>query len=230
MNTMEVDGENKMNDLLPAGAASSSGPQKRRSSVSVEQVKEFFEKEPGVKYAKSEGFHGTVSHILTYDPSRVRTLMGLFISPDLTVFYNLKQWGHHFVMVGYAVFLMLMLGQIAFPDGEMGSPACSDDDPLRNRNMCSLNTVLEEGTDAFQWLIGFILAGFVGTSVATWATRRRNYAALCGAARNLNILVAAFVPLDPTDAEMMATRKTLGRWVMLAMELAMLKVSEAIIS
>ena len=193
-------------------------------------MKEFFEKEPGIKFAKSDGFHGTVSHILTYDPSRVRTLMGLFVSPDLTVFYNLKQWGHHFIMVGYAVFLMLILGQTAFPDGEMGSPACSDADPTKNRNMCSLNTVLEEGTDAFQWLIGFILAGFVATSVATWATRRRNYAALCGTARNLNILVAAFVPLDSGDAEMMATRTTLGRWVMLAMELAMLKVDNAMLT
>lgn len=96
-------------------------------------------------------------------------------------------------------------------------------DPTRNRLICQLDGVLEDATDSFQWLIAFLLSGYVAASVNTWATRRTNYAALCGNARNLNILLASLIPLDNTNKDLSASRKTLARWVMLAFELAMLK-------
>lgn len=83
--------------------------------------------------------------------------------------------------------------------------------------------MLEQSSDSFQWLIAFILSGYVSASVSAWATRRTNYASLCGNARNLNILLASLLPLDKQDRALCETRKTLGRWVMLAFELAMLK-------
>lgn len=97
------------------------------------------------------------------------------------------------------------------------------DDPTRNRNICQLEDVLEQSTESFQWLIAFILSGFVTTSVTAWNTRRTNYASLCGNARNLNILLSSLLPIDREDKDLCKTRKTLARWVMLAFELAMLK-------
>lgn len=94
---------------------------------------------------------------------------------------------------------------------------------MRNRLICQLETVLEDATDSFQWLIAFVLSGYVTASVAAWGRRRTNYASLCGNARNLNILLSSLVPLDKSNKELHASRKTLGRWVMLAFELAMLK-------
>jgi hypothetical protein len=215
-------------DLIPDTPSSSSGAaakyQGNTNTVFNGSTGTFFEKEAGIKFAKSdEGFHGTVSHILTFESGKVRPVLGIFLVPDLTVFYSPTQWIHHFIAIGYAVFLMIFLGETSFPDGAKGSPACSEDDAGHNGNMCQLNDVLSEAADNFQWLIGFVLAGYVATSVATWATRRRNYAALCGTARNLNILVASFIPLDPGDSELMQVRQTLGRWIMLAMELSVLK-------
>jgi hypothetical protein len=83
--------------------------------------------------------------------------------------------------------------------------------------------VLETATEDFQWLIAFILAGYVATTVSMWGVRRTNYASLCGNARNLNILLSSLIPLDVEDKDLCETRKTLARWVMLAFELAMLK-------
>lgn len=75
----------------------------------------------------------------------------------------------------------------------------------------------------FRFLIAFILAGFVGLTVNTWMGRRTMYAALCGNMRNLSIKLAAYMPLDKNDPELTTTRKTLGRWLALAFELAVLK-------
>ena len=59
-------------------------------------------------------------------------------------------------------------------------------------------------------------------SVKMWGVRRTNYAALCGATRNLSIQIASFLPVhaDPRVAD---RRMLLERWVLLAYELAVLK-------
>ena len=231
MHKFEVSEKN--DESLNAGMENSSGGsstcvrRKQGNSDGTFATSNFFEPEPGVKLAHSDGFHGTVSHILTFEPSSVRALLAPFLSPDLTVFYSIHQWMRHFLAIGYALLLTVILGEVAFPDGEKGELACDSSDSSFNENMCQLVDVLEQGTDDFQWLIGFVLAGFVANSVAVWARRRQNYASLCGTARNLNILVASFVPLEPSNRDNMETRKTLGRWIMLAMELSMLKARGA---
>jgi hypothetical protein len=230
--SFEVGGSGRGADgLMSAEAVQSSGgaPLRYRGSTNNNSnVYTGARKEKGIQFSTSEqSFFGSVSHVLTFEPGSVRPLLALLFVPDLTVFYSISQWVHHLIAIGWAIFLMILLGETAFPDGAMGTPACSSDDVTRNRNMCQLVDVLEEAADNFQWLIGFILSGFVAASVATWATRRKNYAALCGTARNLNILVASFVPLDAGNYDLMDVRKTLGRWIMLAMELAMLKARGA---
>ena len=70
-------------------------------------------------------------------------------------------------------------------------------------------------------MTAFVLGGFVLQSVRAWQLRRTNYAALCGSSRNLLVLLAASVPRDE-----LAARRALGRWVSLALELAVLKPRE----
>ena len=89
--------------------------------------------------------------------------------------------------------------------------------------MCLLNVVLLDAKAEFRFLIAFILSGFVAFTVNAWAKRRTNYASLCGNARNTNILISSKIPLDLNNEALMKTRRKMARWVMLAMELAMLK-------
>lgn len=164
-------------------------------------------------------------HILTYDPYKTGLLTAVLWQRDLTVCSSLWVWGHHAIYVVYALLLMLTLGFTSFPDTERGSgPACSASSPGQNAKMCQLDTVLMDSKTEFRFLIAFLLAGYVTVTVRMWGVRRQNYASLCGNARNLNIQIASFLPVDGADAEVTASRETLGRWVMLAFELAMLKV------
>lgn len=89
--------------------------------------------------------------------------------------------------------------------------------------MCVLNVVLLDAKAEFRFLIAFILSGYVAFTVNAWAKRRTNYAALCGNARNTNILISSKLPIDLQDEALMKTRRKMARWVMLAMELAVLK-------
>lgn len=187
-------------------------------------VAKFFKLEPGVVLAKGEGFYLPVPKILTYEPGLVRTVLAPYISSDITVCYSVYNWLHHLGYVAYAICLMLFLIAYGFTDNQPGAAgACSDSDPSRNRAMCQLNGVLLDAKTEFRFLIAFILSGYVGVSVSIWAKRRSNYASLCGCARNLNLVVASVLPIDSKNTELCELRKKLARWVMLAMELAMLK-------
>jgi hypothetical protein len=82
---------------------------------------------------------------------------------------------------------------------------------------------MEDAKDDFQFLISFVLAGFVALSVNLWNVRRSNYASLCGAARNMNILLNSLLPFDTNNTALMQTRVRCSRYVMLAMEFSVLK-------
>ena len=187
-------------------------------------IQKFFKLEPGIVLAKAEGFYLPVPKILTYEPGLVRMIFAPYISSDITVCSSVYNWIHHLSYVAYAIFLMLFLIAYGFTDNQPGaSGACSDSDPSRNRAMCQLNDVLLDAKTEFRFLIAFILAGYVGISVSIWAKRRSNYASLCGCARNLNIVIASVLPIDTSNVKLCEQRKKLCRWVMLAMELSMLK-------
>ena len=68
-----------------------------------------------------------------------------------------------------------------------------------------------------------MLAGFVAMTVGTWHSRRTTYAALCGNVRNLIVQLATFLPVDKSNQQLMQERRKLGRWVILAFELALQK-------
>ncbi len=94
------------------------------------------QREPGIKLAVEDNtFYGDrVSHILTYDPAMLRTLIAPFLSYDLTVCYSFLIWFRYLGMCVYALLLMFILGRNAFPDTEFGeTPACNSAKPTQNR-------------------------------------------------------------------------------------------------
>eukprot|EP00966_Prymnesium_polylepis_P068446 1590108-Prymnesium_polylepis.1 len=84
----------------------------------------------------------------------------------------------------------------------------------------------------FRVLSAFVLAGFIMLVIQSWRERRGNYSALTGSTKALLLVLASTLPMaqpksatgevnmkiDVTDA-----RKELGRWVLLAFELTVLK-------
>ena len=119
-------------------------------------------------------------------------------------------------------FATLILCYNFFPNGSMGNTSACTPVP-KNLNVCMLNDTLNVAKGEFRFLISFVLAGFVGISVSMWSLRRQNYASLCGNTRNININIAACLRLDPDNQELMLARRRMGRWTILAFELAILK-------
>ncbi len=139
--------------------------------------------------------------------------------------WGLRQW------IGYCFWLILALaiqlsiginGSWAFPDGR--DPVCIDISTdgmdfggnVKNKSMCLLEKTLSDGADSLRILSAFILGGFLVGSVQLWLDRRRNYAEVCGATRNLLINICSIIP-NPVD------RKLFARWAVLGFELAVLK-------
>lgn len=172
----------------------------------------------GLKQAAARGFPGYDGpKLLTFSPGKVSNFGSLFHSRDLTVCSRLGGLSFQLGMLVYTVGLMLVFSaEVFWPDGK----GCADG---KNKHMCQLNATLEEAKSEFRFLIAFILAGFVARSVGMWQRRRTNYASLCGNARNLNVQIAGLLPIDSDDSDLSRVRLMLGRWVMLAFELAVLK-------
>ena len=168
---------------------------------------------------------GDVTRLTTYDPESVRSTVSFLLTSDLTVCYSFTIWAYHFGYVAYAFILMFLLAFTQFPDGKMGdmNPCKSSDGVDINLDICQMDGVMKDAKDDFHFLIGFILAGFVGGVVSMWLTRRSNYAKLCGKTRELNIMISTYIEDEPDGG---TSRKTLARWSMLAYELAMLKAQK----
>ena len=152
-----------------------------------------FERQPGLKESNTPGFYGdNTRHILTYDPSSVRSVLVPFTDKDITVCNSIGIWFHHLAFLVYALCLMILLAYTSFGDGSMGGgSACSDDNTNQNLDVCKLDEVLTDAKSDFRWLIAFVLAGYVGISVTQWAVRRQNYASLCG-----NKIIHLFICLN----------------------------------
>ncbi|CAJ1450875.1 unnamed protein product [Effrenium voratum] len=172
----------------------------------------------GLVLAEEPGFYGNTLRVLTYSPGKVWTLLAPFMVRDLTVHSSMRGVLPHLAALAYALFLMFLLCFVAFPDGEMGSKACE----AGNVQMCQLEETMKNAKSEFRFLVAFVLAGFVAMTVGTWHTRRTTYASLCGNVRNLIVQLATFIPMDRSE-KIMKSRRKLGRWVILAYELAIQK-------
>jgi len=130
-----------------------------------------------------------------------------------------RSFSRNFVRsLGYtllAIVIQLIVGGTgdwAFPDGK---PACLEDNSV-NTNTCYMVITITNGADALRFLTGFILGGFLLSSVNLWRLRRTSYAALCGSTRNLLINICSIV-------ENQTEKTVMVRWVLLGYELAVLK-------
>lgn len=176
----------------------------------------------GLALGKNKGYFGSdYAKLLSYHPAKAWLCFGPCVARRLTAFDTYHKYTPHVVLVVYNFALMIFLAHVAFPDTDMGKgPACA---PKMNVKICGLEATMAEAKGEFRFLIAFLLSGYVSTTLVMWRTRRTNYAALCGNVRNLTIQLASFLPCNKGDEKIMETRRTLGRWVILAYELAMLK-------
>ena len=161
----------------------------------------------GINVRHGTGIFGSVARLLSYDPEYVREL-SFFTVLDLTVFSSIWFW----LQSAFYMSITIMLYLLPY-DEEFGA---------------SLYQVLELLDDGFRSLLAFVLGGFVSLSVSTWKERRTNYASLIGSSRTLLLLFASLLEPTPHDTERdllarRAAKRTLGRYVLLATELAVLK-------
>ena len=162
-------------------------------------------------YLSSNGFEEeSQGQILTYAPAVLRK-NPFYLScgrvRELTLFGDRHTWMVNVVRLLYSLTFALVLTYVQ-----------------------SLHTFAQRSRDVwmnanseFRTVTAFVLGGFVIQSVSSWNRRRTNYASLCGSARNLLVLLAATIAREEVEA-----RRDTGRWVSLALELAVLKPRGAI--
>jgi hypothetical protein len=198
----------------------------------------WFEREPGlvedkiVEKPHKAFFADEKNKLLTYNNDRVRHCVTSFLSPDLSVCFSANIWFTHVAYVLYAILLAIYFVQQSFPDtkrGSKGAPiaACPATNASINQNMCSFDKMMDSAKGEFRFLIAFVLAGYVGASVARWKEIRGNYAALCGNCRNMLITINALIPFYPPGTkdvqQQQQPRQLCTRYTLLAFELAVLK-------
>lgn len=89
--------------------------------------------------------------------------------------------------------------------------------------------VWKDGTNQFRTLAAYLVGGFTLKAVSAWYQRRTNYASLCGATRDLLVQLGSLLPRPASsgfataDTAVGETRRAMGRWPVLAHELAVLK-------
>ena len=96
--------------------------------------------------------------------------------------------------------------------------------------------VVERIASSMAALVAFLIGGFVSHVVAVWKERRTNYSGLIGSMRNLLLAISSCVSVSPGpwnagngrdpaagEALIRKCRATLGRYILLASELAILK-------
>jgi hypothetical protein len=81
--------------------------------------------------------------------------------------------------------IIFNIGGWAFPQGQ---PSCRDEfnnklliPGPQNSSICKLATVIEQGVNDLRFLVGFILSGFLASSVGMWLARRNAYRGARGA-------------------------------------------------
>ena len=83
-----------------------------------------------LKKVRGDGFYGLKEHVITYDPSTIRTCLSCFTSNDLTVFSMNGVVITHIAIVVYSLLLMGILAHStsAYPDGTFGTKTggCSE--------------------------------------------------------------------------------------------------------
>lgn len=163
-----------------------------------------------------------VKKILTYDPRKMWTILGLVFDKELTAFHG--NMLYHVVWALVVPFALCMfLGTLD------GFQPIVDGVPSPGRKWAILfEHKMRTSSVEFRGLIGYVLGGFVARAFSMWYSRRKNYAAFCGTTRNLILQTATATPLcgpagSLSAAQVQQVRSDLGRWAVLAHELGVLK-------
>ncbi len=88
-----------------------------------------------------------------------------------------------YTFLAFTIMFVVGTGGWAFPDG--ANPTCDANKSSKNSAVCDIEKTLQASINSLLLLTGFILGGFLASSRALWLEKRRAYAALCGATRNL---------------------------------------------
>ena len=175
-----------------------------------------------VATASTPGFFGSTPRLLAYDPLKVPYL-------EVTLPGAHRGWQTDFWLWFQSLSCCVATLAIGF-----FMPT--------QIHMASLEQTVENTASAIATLVAFLVGGFVMEIVAVWKERRTNYAGLVGAMRSLLVNLSSCVslpqhgcPPPPATASasgrapagdeelILASRATLGRHVLLACELAVLK-------
>lgn len=150
---------------------------------------------------------GSEEQLLTYDPARVVWPDHVLCAPriaDLSVLGDVWVYAYPTALVAVALGVSL------------GSEGLKLDDQWVR--------AADNASSALGTLVAFVIGSFLSTVVSTWNARRAQYAALAGASRDLLLQLGTVVAVEEgAQAEreaVAATREQLGRYVLLACELA----------
>jgi hypothetical protein len=195
----------------------------------------WLEREPGIsldglsKIEHKAFFDEEKEKIMSFTGHNTRHMLMPFLSSDLTVCFNGAVWIKHIGFVVYAFLGMFIFAGKFFPDTEMGTSsrpisACPASNPLLNANMCRFLDEMDSAKTEFRFLIAFVLAGYVGTSVSLWLGRRTNYGALVGSVVEFILNTNTYLPAKhEKDNVTIYPRKLATRYALLIYELSVLK-------
>ena len=168
----------------------------------------------GISTGATNGWHGEkVPHILTYLP-RGMPYAAFF---PITV-RSLTVWTRIWFVLRYVGWTM-WAGLVGAVLAVIKIDGLAED----------ILPIFQDGITQFRTVTAFVIGGFALQAVGAWKERRTNYASLCGSIRNLVLQLASLLPIpeDGAKGELAETRRTLGRWTILAYELAVLKARGA---
>ena len=172
----------------------------------------------GIKMASAPGFYGKgCAGILAYDPHYTITSVAGFRVPHLSVFHCKRTWRRHALWCLYAIAVGLISAYShRFPAEALRDP-------------------LERSSGEFRFLTAIVIGSFIGRAITAWKERRTNYGSLCGTARGLILALSTHLPMHQLggktsvpsphqdEIDFRAVRERMGRYVVLALELAVLK-------
>ena len=172
-----------------------------------------FVSDPGAGLTlKSEaGFYET-KRLVSYEPTKMKSLAAIVYQRQLTLFASPQTWIYQACWLVSALTLALVL-------------TYCDEGQKHSKEALHL---FEGAMLEFRALSAFVVSGFILLVVSSWRERRNNYAKLFSSAKELLLTITVALPMSNTadDAlgrEIVEVRKELGRWVLAAFELIVMK-------
>ena len=150
-----------------------------------------------------------VPRLMAYEPAKLRSMAAVFTSRDLTLFASTDTIKMHLAWLAYSTGLAILLAYVD-PDLRHTRPAYG---------------LFAGAMNEFRTLSAFVIAGFVIMVVSAWKERRRNYSKLISATKTLLLRICSDLPITTppgagaSSEDIAETRRLLGRWVVLALEL-----------